>query len=67
MNTLRWKCFFWGLLFISPLLLADNDWARQRVQFQEAKQALEQADLATLAQLKTELLSYPIAYYLAMG
>jgi len=64
MNTLRWKCFFWGLLFISPLLLADNDWARQRVQFQEAKQALEQADLATLAQLKTELLSYPIAYYL---
>jgi len=64
MNPLLRIYFFYGLLLISPLLSADNDWARQRVQFQEAKQALEQANLAALTQLKTELHSYPIAYYL---
>lgn len=42
---------------------ADNDWARYRLQFQEAKQALDQADIPNLTRLTAELQPYPIAYY----
>lgn len=64
MKTLHWKfLLICGFLLINPSLFADNDWARYRLQFQEAKQALDQADIPTLTRLKAELQSYPIAYY----
>lgn len=65
MNTLIWKlCVIWGIMLVSYPLLAENDWSRQRVQFQEAQQAIASGNTTTLAQLKTELQTYPIVYYL---
>jgi soluble lytic murein transglycosylase len=51
-----------SFLFINTVY-ADNDWARYRLQFQEAKQALDSGDIPNLTRLQAEIQDYPIAYY----
>lgn len=63
MKTLHWKyLLICGFLLINTAH-ADHDWARYRLQFQEAMQALEHTDIPNLTRLQAELQSYPIGYY----